>query len=136
KPASLGLAVPAAEPVVRFLNEGVRLSAIALALEMTGAVEAADLGMLARLRSLFRDLDPVVGFFGALGHSAMGRSVAEIVAEIDRPRGVTLDVGFWDLRAASPRLNDHLDDLGWTMSAMGLDLWCLGHVSPVQARAV
>ncbi|MDB5352507.1 MAG: putative N-acetylmuramoyl-L-alanine amidase [Planctomycetota bacterium] len=121
---------------LRFLNEGVRLSAIALSLEASDAATGAGREALDRLRGLFRDLDPRAGFFGALGRSLRGRSAAEVGAEVDKRGGETLDVGFWDLRTAAPRLLNRIDDLGWAMAAMGMDLWCLSHLSPARARAL
>lgn len=120
----------------RYLNEGVRLSAIALWLETSEAERLGDPIAIARLRGLFRGLDPQAGFFGALGRSSRGQTAAEIVAA-SGARGVeVLDIAYWDLSDIAPRLLDHLDGLGHILAVMGMDVWCLAHVSPVGLRAL
>lgn len=105
----------------RYLNEGIRLSAIALWLETAEAIAPARRAQLARLRSLFGGLDPRGGFFGGLGHSVAGvRGCTEV-----------FDVGRWDTRAlaAGPGgLRRRTAEVGRVMAEMGLDLWCLSHV--------
>ncbi len=120
----------------RFLNEGIRLSAIALWLETSEAEGLAEPAALARLRGLFHGVDPQAGFFGALGRSARGETAAEIVASSGTPGAEVLDIAYWNLRDLAPRLLDHLDDLGQIVAKIGMDVWCFSHVSPIGLRAL
>ncbi|MBX6314438.1 MAG: trypsin-like peptidase domain-containing protein, partial [Isosphaeraceae bacterium] len=126
---------PSGDPSLRYLNEGVRLSAIALWLETAEANPPEQREQVARLRAIFGGLNPQVGFFGALGHRAGGRSAAQVVAESYRG-GVDddLDLGFWDLHGSGGPLRDHLTEVGWVLADMGLDIWCLAHVGGDGAR--
>ena len=88
----------------QFLNEGIRIVAVALGIESNAAeanvlAERGDLETLKRVRSLFRGSDPKAGLFGALGRSLNGRSAAEFVADPGKLDGEVLDVAFWDLYA-------------------------------------
>ena len=124
------------DPGIRFLNEGIRLSAIALWLETSEASGDGNSSDVSRLRSLFRGVDPRAGFFGALGRSPRGRSASEVVSEgPGASRGDVLDVAYWDLRSTSRTFLDRLDDLGLAIASMGMDLWLLSSVSPIHARA-
>ncbi|MEO6808910.1 MAG: serine protease [Isosphaeraceae bacterium] len=120
----------------RYLNEGVRLSAIALWLEAAGSNDAEDAESLARLRAIFRGLDPRIGYFGALGSRTVGRTAAEVIVESYRGEGDHLDLGFWDLRALARGSFDRLTDLGWVLADMRLDLWCLVGLTADLARAL
>lgn len=111
----------------RFLNEGIRLSAIALWLESTEAQVPALQPQAARVRGLFEGLDPQAGFFGALGLHSAGRHAGRFVRECYRRGDGVLDVAAWDLTGPwpLPPARAALADLGWTLAEMGLDLWCL-----------
>lgn len=125
-------------PGARYLNEGVRLSAIALWLEAAGSNDR-DPGraeQLARLRAIFRGLDPRIGYFGALGARIAGRTAAEVIVESYREEGDHLDLGFWDLRTLTGGSFDRLTDLGWALADMRLDLWCLLGLTADLARAL
>ncbi len=60
-----GRRVAGQDPRLRYLNEGIRLSAIALWLESAEADTPELREPVARLRTLFSGLDPQAGFFGA-----------------------------------------------------------------------
>lgn len=122
-------------PESRFLNEGVRLSALARWLESDAA--GPDEAGVKRIRRLFRGLDPRAGFFGAIGRSPGSLTMTEFVsaAESDH-RGESLDVAAWDLRGMARRPLEDLGDLGAIMAAMGVDVWLLSHASAAQARTL
>ena len=112
----------------RYLNEGIRLSAIALWLETAEANDPAHRDRVARLRALFGGLNPRAGFFGALGRRSHGRPAAAVVAESYGDRPGALDVGFWDTRtlASAPGgLLARAAEIGRVIADMGLDVWCL-----------
>jgi hypothetical protein len=127
---------PGGDPRLRYLNEGIRLSAIALWLDTAEADAPALRPHTARLRAMFEGLDPAAGFFGALGRRAGRGHAAQLVVDCYRrdPRGRrTLDLGAWDLTAGRPA-RDRLDDLGLALAEMALDLWCLAGLGPDDAR--
>ena len=76
-----GRHAPDADPGSRYLNEGIRLSAIATWLETAEANAPGGREAVARLRAAFRGLDPQIGFFGALGRRSDGKGAAEVVVE-------------------------------------------------------
>ncbi len=120
----------------RFLNEGIRISAIALWLESREAEQIAGPEVAARLRGLFRGLDPGAGFFGAIGRWLRGRSAAEFVSAGSRREGSELDVAFLNLKDARRPFPERLAGLGWALSDLGMDLWLLPHASAAEVRAL
>ncbi len=131
-----GRVTPGVDPKLRFLNEGVRLSAIALWLDTEDASAHDESEAVARLRGLFQGLDSEVGFFGALGRSSRGRSAVEVIVVSDHRDGLDLDVGFWDLGESKAGLYDRVADIGWTLADLRLDLWVLANASTAEACAI
>ena len=124
-----------------FLNEGIRLVALALWIESDAAesllkADGGCLEALGRVRSLFRGADPRAGLFGARGRSAHGRSSAEFVAEPWKHEGEVLDVAFWDLHALRRSPLDSVVEFGPIMNALGMDIWLLADVSMARARTI
>ncbi len=117
-----------ADPRSRFLNEGIRISAIAVWLEMAEADTPARQSQLERLRRIVRGLDPQIGFFGVLGRPHNGRSSAEKVVECYRADSGDLDVAYWDLSSLAPNPFTYLTEIGWVVAGMRVDIWCLAHV--------
>ncbi len=135
---------PAARPAVnppcdgsaRYLNEGIRISAIALWLETDEANDGAAREQVERIRAIFNGIDPEVGFFGALGRKARGRGAPEVVAESYRREADDLDLAFWNLRGLDSAFREQLGDIGRVVAEMGMDLWCLAHVDGVCVAAL
>lgn len=111
----------------RFLNEGIRLSAIAVWLETAAA--DLDLGrdQANRVRSLFRGLDPQIGFFGALGRGTSGRAGPETVVECYHSRDGHVDLAYWNLAPLTAQLSQSLDWMCWFLASTAVDAWCLAH---------
>lgn len=123
------LADPSAIPTSRYLNEGIRISAIAIWLE-TAEANAPDLREQAtRLRGLFGGLDPRVGFFGALGRKTRGRGAPEVV--VDRETD-DLDLAFWNVRRMDWGSREQVAEVAQVIVDMGMDLWCLAHADREQ----
>ncbi len=120
----------------RYLNEGIRISAIALWLETAEANTEPLRGQAARLREIFGGIDPQVGFFGALGRRSHGRGAPEIV--VDSYRGDTddLDLAFWNIRGLESTFHSVIADIGKVIADMGMDLWCLSHVDAICISAL
>lgn len=136
EPEAGGRAARGKDPEMRFLNEGIRLSAIALWLDSAEAEQLENPESITRLRPLFRGLDAEAGYFGALGRSAAGQTAAEIVANSLMRGAEILDIAYWDLGDVAPRLLDQLDMVGQTLATVGMDIWCLPNVSKTALRAL
>lgn len=120
----------------RYLNEGVRLSAIAAWLETSEANRPDRREAVERLRRVFHGLDSQIGFFGALGRRSRGRSATEIVVEIYRGGCDDLDLVYWNLAGFALELGANLDDLARAVAEMNMDVWCLANISPASAQAL
>ena len=131
-----GRHAPDADPSARYLNEGIRLSAIATWLETAEANSPDRREVVARLRGIFRGLDPQTGFFGALGRKAHGRGAAEVVVEAYRGGADDLDVAFWDLRGFARVFRDRLVEIARVVAEMKMDVWCVAHPGAETVRAL
>jgi V8-like Glu-specific endopeptidase/pimeloyl-ACP methyl ester carboxylesterase len=125
-----------ADPTARYLNEGIRLSAIATWLETAEANTPEQREQVAKLRGIFNGLDPQIGFFGALGRKGDGKTAAEVVINSYEKDSDDIDIGFWNLARLSRRFREHLADVGRVVAELGLELWCLTHAHPVGIRAL
>ena len=141
--ASVVAEEPSARPVAdaldasaRYLNEGIRISAIALWLETDDANESGVSEQAARLRGIFGGIDPLAGFFGALGRKALGRGAPEVVAESYRGETDDLDLAYWNLRGLDSAFREQIADVGRVVAEMGMDLWCLAHADGVCVSAL
>jgi hypothetical protein len=123
----------------RFLNEGIRLSAIALWLDTAEVETPEHRDHVDRLRALFGGLDRRAGFFGALGRRSHGRPANEVVADSYGDRVEVLDLGYWDtiaLAGAPGGLRSLAADVGRVIADMGLDVWCLTQAEAVDLDAI
>jgi Trypsin-like peptidase domain len=111
----------------RYLNEGIRISAIAVWLDTEEANVPDIQAQTARLRRVFGGIDPKVGFFGALGRKAHGRKAPEVVIESYRGDVDDLDLAFWNLQGAEGASRSQVVDVAQVIADMGMDLWCLAH---------
>jgi len=136
RPDALAVVGPLGESQTRYLNEGIRISAIALWLETAEANTEPLREQSARLREIFGGIDPQVGFFGALGRRSHGRCAPEVV--IDSYRGDTddLDLAFWNIRGLESTFHSVIGDIGKVIADMGMDLWCLSHVDAICISAL
>jgi len=124
------------EPQTRYLNEGIRISAIALWLETAEANTDLLRGHAARLREIFGGIDPQVGFFGALGRKSYGRTAPEVVVESYRGDTDDLDLAFWNIRGLESTFHNVIAEIGKVIADMGMDLWCLSHVDDICISAL
>ena len=108
----------------RYLNEGIRLSAIALWLETAEANAPDQRDQVSRLRALFGGINARVGFFGALGRWSRGRSAPEVVADSFRGEPDKLDLGYWNTKSVGGVVPERAEEMARVVADMGLDLWC------------
>ena len=123
----------AAEPHARYLNEGIRLSAIGLWLQSADADSPEERDQVGRLRALFNGLNAKCGFFGAPGRRLTGALTAGAEVDVYRSRDEVVDLGFWDTRLLAARpggLRAGADEVARAMADMKLDVWCLSDVDP------
>lgn len=127
---------PSLVPKFAFLNEGIKMSAIATQLErwsQTGSqVEKAREAL-----ALFRGSDEILGFFGALGRSGTN-ATPEVEVVVDSYRGEydDVDVAFWNIEWFSYRYPEKVDAVAEAIFRMNLDIWALEESSPAAAEAL
>ena len=119
-----------------YLNEGIRISAIALWLETFEADVALGAEVAARLRAIFDGIDPKVGFFGALGRRGHGRETPEVIAESYQSETDDLDLAYWNTRGLEATFRERIADIGRVVADMGVDVWCLAHADGVSVAAL
>jgi V8-like Glu-specific endopeptidase len=120
----------------QFLNEGIKLSAIAADLERRSQADG-DPGAGRVLRS-FDGVDSLFGFFGALGRRSgkpEGSSLERLVAAYSgEPEDI--DVGFWNVEWFTNRYEEKLDAVATVVADLNLDVWALSESSPDAAKAL
>ncbi len=109
----------------RFLNEGIKISAIAAYLEGLlsdhAQVEAAR-----RLLGLFSGSDAYSGFFGTCGRKPRAAGAdAQFESVVDSYRGelADVDIGFWNIEHFYRRIDEKLDDVAKALVEMNVDIW-------------
>jgi len=122
---------------VDMLNEGVKISAIALDLENRiargdGATAAGE------VLSQMGGSDTLSGFFGALGRPAGSGTDVEAVVDTYQGTENDLDIGFWNIEWLANRWRDQakLDGAATVIADLNLDIWSLIEVSPAAVRAL
>lgn len=139
--ATEGLGVPPDDDLLggsppRFLNEGIRISAIAIWLETDEANSPEVRDQVERLRGIIGGIDSQAGFFGALGRKSHGRNAPEMVAESYRGDTDDLDLAFWNIRGMESASRDQIANVGRVVADMGMDLWCLAHADSAYVAAL
>ena len=124
------------ESTARYLNEGIRISAIAAWLETAEANSSLLREQVEKIRGIFSGIDPQIGFFGALGRKAHGQTAPEVVVESYRGDTDDLDVSFWNVRGLEWGSRDRLADVGRVVADMGMDIWCLSHAEVAYVAAL
>ena len=121
-----------ANPIVtaRYLNEGIRLSAIAVWLETYEPSTPEERQQIDRLRGIVHGLDPQIGFFGALGHEIQGKSAAQIVNESYRGATAKLDIALWNLRGLEGVVRAGADEFARLIADIRMDIWIFVSAEP------
>ncbi len=114
----------------RYLNEGIRLSAIAVWLETYEPSTPEERQQIDRLRGIVHGLDPQIGFFGALGHEVHGKSAAQIVDESYRGATAKLDIALWNLRGLEGVIRGGAEEFARIVSDMRMDIWIFASPDP------
>lgn len=121
--------------VPEYVNEGIKLAAIALDLESRRAGEAS--AMIDMVLGEIYGSDTLTGFFGAAGREVdKVQPGAARVAELYRATGQDIDVGFWNLAWFAGRYADLASDAAAKIVDLGLDVWALGGSPPAATAAL
>lgn len=129
-----GRPAPGTPSSSRFLNEGIRVSAISLWLDSETMSSTDRPDQLARIRALFHGVDPRVGLFGGLARPGRSQNAAQTVVESYQLCHEILDLAYWDLTSTRNAVIERLEPLTWAIAELGLDLWCLVGCSADLAR--
>jgi hypothetical protein len=122
---------PSVDQSAKYLNEGIRISAIALWLETDEANSLELRDQTARLRGIFSGIDPRVGFFGALGRKTFGRGGPELILESYRGESDDLDLAYWNVWGLDWNARESLASVAQVIADMGMDLWWLENADAV-----
>lgn len=129
-----GLSMPGEAPP-EYVNEGIKLAAIALDLESRRAGEAS--AMIDMVLGEIYGSDTLTGFFGAAGRQVgAAQAGAARVAELYKATDQDIDVGFWNLAPFAGRYTELAADAAARVVDLGLDLWALGGTSPAATAAL
>jgi hypothetical protein len=115
----------------RFLNEGIRISAIASWLESAGTQQGAHLEYL---RSLVGGVDPAMGFFGSLGLHSRAHAGGGHGRAAPRPRQGRVDLAYWEIDRNLEASDRRLDQLSALLARLNCDVWFLDRVEGETGR--
>ena len=111
------------EDGIQFVNEGIKLSAIAARLETLTRDGGPQGETAARLLSLFNGIDSAMGFFGSLGRvEKQEANGLEAVVKSYYGKDCDIDVGFWNVEWFN-RHPEKTDDIARAIADMNLDIW-------------
>ncbi|HEX8364140.1 MAG TPA: trypsin-like peptidase domain-containing protein [Allosphingosinicella sp.] len=118
-------------PPSTYLNEGIKLSAIASDLESRRATGGG--GQAERVLRAFGGINSATGYFGTLGRQS---SEVGVEALVDKYRGTDqdVDIGSWNIEWFSNRYANKLDRVASVIADFNLDIWALIESSPEAAE--
>jgi endonuclease I/V8-like Glu-specific endopeptidase/endonuclease/exonuclease/phosphatase family metal-dependent hydrolase len=122
----------------RYINEGIKLSAIATYLEGLSS-EASERTAANEVLSLFKGTDALMGYFGALGRiptSVGAESALERVVDSYRGEAKDVDIGFWNIEWFNKFYTSKLERVAQIILQMNLDVWAFEESSPQATRAL
>ncbi|TWA53191.1 N-acetylmuramoyl-L-alanine amidase [Azospirillum baldaniorum] len=121
--------------VSRFVNEGIKIAAIALELENRRARRPDP--MIDNVLNEIYGADTLAGFFGAAGRRVRdNRPGAERVVDTYSATVQDIDVGFWNIEWFANRYSAKLDEVATLITDLGLDIWALVETSPKATEAL
>ncbi|WP_353474709.1 trypsin-like peptidase domain-containing protein [Salipiger sp. H15] len=120
---------------VNFVNEGIKISAIAIDLDMR-ARNGPDQQSAAEVLRHMGGSDSRTGFFGTLGREATGESAFERVVDTYRGGEQDVDVAFWNVEWFSRNFREKLQSVARVIADLNLDIWALEETSPEATEAL
>lgn len=122
------------------VNEGIKLSAIALDLEARAYGGGDDSDAAQTVLSVFSGSDTATGLFGGLGRgsSESSENAYERVVDVYRGTGEDLDIGAWNIEWLANRWQqpEKLRRVATVITDLNLDIWALTEVSPNAVKAL
>ena len=121
----------------RYVNEGIRFSAIVAYLEKLRQNEPQQRAAIEEVLSHVNGTDAVLGHFGALGRVApdAGRAV-ETLVNIYKGEAEDIDIGFWNIEWFNQRYKEKLPRVADVIVKMNLDIWAFEETSAEATRAL
>lgn len=112
------------------LNEGIKISAIAVALE--GLVNDPGKRSAAQsILSLFTGSNSITGYFGTMGRNVdIGETGEELVVNSYKGDDEDIDVGFWNIEHFERTYTEKLPRIAELIIDLNLDVWAFEEVSP------
>ncbi|UVC19415.1 trypsin-like peptidase domain-containing protein [Mesorhizobium onobrychidis] len=122
----------------KYVNEGIKIAAIALDLETKAQSSGSDAATAQEVLSAIRGSDTLTGFFGALGRRPEGANDLERVVNAYTSDDADIDIGFWNIEHLASRYQEgpKLEAAAAVLADMKLDIWGLSEVSPNAVRAL
>ncbi|QOL50374.1 N-acetylmuramoyl-L-alanine amidase [Massilia litorea] len=118
-----------------YVNEGIKLAAIALDLEARRGREAN--AMIDVILGEVYGSDTLSGFFGAAGRQVdAAQPGAERVVDLYNATTQDIDIGFWNIEWFANRYDEKVDEIATMIVDLGLDLWALVETSPPATAAL
>ncbi|MBY5660953.1 trypsin-like peptidase domain-containing protein [Rhizobium leguminosarum] len=121
------------------VNEGIKIAAIALDLEMRMRKGGSDASFAETILKSVHGSDTMSGFFGGLGRRVEASELGpEAVVDTYRGSDQDVDVGFWNIEWLANRYDKpaKLDGAAKVISDLSLDIWGLSEISPPAVRAL
>jgi V8-like Glu-specific endopeptidase/endonuclease/exonuclease/phosphatase family metal-dependent hydrolase len=125
--------------VTKVVNEGIKISAIAVDLENRIRKGTADASYAEAILKEIKGSDTMTGFFGGYGRKVSAdRTGPEAVVDTYRGTDQDIDVGFWNIEWLATRWNEpgKLDGAARVIADLNLDAWGLSEVSPPAIKAL
>jgi endonuclease/exonuclease/phosphatase family metal-dependent hydrolase len=123
-------------------NEGIKLSAIAIDLEMRVSSGGSDARDAATVLAAFNGSDSLTGMFGSLGRTVDASKASsaesdrdmggpETVVQMYEAREQDIDIGAWNIECFNRDYTDpvRLERVATVIADLGLDIWALLEVS-------
>lgn len=126
------------KPIDR-VNEGIKIAAIALDLEMRARKGAADAAYAETVLKEVKGSDTMAGFFGGYGRRIdPDRTGPEAVVDTYRGSDQDIDVGFWNIEWLANRWKQpgKLEGAAKVITDLNLDAWGLSEISPPAVEAL
>lgn len=121
------------------VNEGIKIAAIALDLEMRMRKGGSDASYAEVVLKNIKGSDTMSGFFGGLGRRVdPAQTGPEAVVDTYRGSDQDIDVGFWNIEWLANRYDQpgKLDGAAKVISDLSLDVWGLSEISPPAVKAL
>jgi DNA/RNA endonuclease G (NUC1)/V8-like Glu-specific endopeptidase len=126
-----------AETPYKYLNEGVRFSAIAAYLEGLHKKEVALRPRIEEVLKIVRGTDPVMGHFGGLGRDPGDAATGvEAVVNLYKGEAEDIDVAFWNIEHFEDRYEEKLEQVADIIYRMNLDVWAFEESSREATEAL